>query len=104
VKVRIAIRVKDPRIVPDMGARVAFLEREAPAKAPPATVVVPAEAVRADGAVFVVADGRAKQRAVTLGKALGPDREVLTGVSAGEPVVLAPPPSLRDGAAVKMAP
>jgi RND family efflux transporter MFP subunit len=34
VKVRIAIRSKDPRIVPDMGARVAFLTTQPPAGRP----------------------------------------------------------------------
>jgi len=104
VKVRIAIRAKDPRIVPDMGVRVAFLEREAPAGAKPATaaVVIPGDAVRADGAVFVVADGKVKQRAVTFGKTVGTEREVLTGLRVGEVVVVAPPPSLRDGDAVRV--
>jgi hypothetical protein len=82
---------------------VAFLEREAPAKAPPPAVLVPADAVRADGAVFVVADGRARRRAVTLGKTVGPEREVLAGVAAAESVIAAPPASLRDGDAVRVA-
>jgi multidrug efflux pump subunit AcrA (membrane-fusion protein) len=60
VKVRIAIKRKDPRLVPDMGVRVAFLGTgDAAARAPaPAGVLVPAEAIRAEGAggvVFVVA-------------------------------------------------
>jgi RND family efflux transporter MFP subunit len=104
VKVRIAIRAKDSRIVPDMGVRVAFLERAAPpaAKATPA-VVVPADAVRADGALFVLADGKARQRAVTLGKAAGAEREVVKGLGAGEVVIVAPPASLKDGDAVRVA-
>jgi RND family efflux transporter MFP subunit len=108
VKVRIAIKSKDQRIVPDMGVRVGFLSRE-PARSAASTavgVVVPAEAVRGDGAtaaVFVVADDKVQRRAVTLGKTVGATRHVLTGLRDGERVVLSPPDSLRDGAAVKVA-
>jgi multidrug efflux pump subunit AcrA (membrane-fusion protein) len=38
-----------------------------------------------------------------VGQALGAERQVLTGLQPGERVVLSPPDSLRDGAAVKLA-
>jgi RND family efflux transporter MFP subunit len=109
VKVRVAIKVKDPRIVPDMGVRVGFLDpgRAAPPRVPTPAVLVPADAVRSEGGasvVFVVSDVKVSRRAVTLGKTVGPDREVLTGLKAGERVVLAPPASLADGATVRVAP
>ena len=105
VKVRVAIKSKDPRIVPDMGVRVGFLDpgAAAPRAATPPLVLVPAEAIRADGAVFVVVDGKALRRSVTVGKTVGADREVLTGLRAGERVVVSPPASLSDGAAVRVA-
>ena len=104
VKVRIAIRSKDPRIVPDMGARVAFLDAGGPAARAPAAsgVLVPADAIRGD-AVFVYANGRVERRSVTPGQAMGADREIVKGLRAGERVVVAPPPSLKDGAAVRVA-
>src|SRR4029453_10807719 len=52
VKVRIAIKLRDPRIVPDMGVRVAFLDPQpagAVAAPPPAGVSGPPEALRAQG-------------------------------------------------------
>jgi RND family efflux transporter MFP subunit len=103
VKVRIAIRSKDPRIVPDMGVRVAFLDPGgAVARAPVAAgVLVPADAVRAD-AVFVYANGRVERRSVAPGQTVGADREIVKGLRAGERVVIAPPPSLKDGAAVRV--
>ena len=107
VKVRVALKAKDPRIVPDMGARVAFLETEPAARGPArAGMLVPLEAVRVEGAggvVFVHANNRVERRSVTLGQTVGAEREVLTGLTAGERVVIAPPPSLKDGDAVRVA-
>jgi RND family efflux transporter MFP subunit len=101
VKVRIAVQSKDPRIVPDMGVRVGFLSAK-PARATAAVggVLVPAEAVRGDGAaavVFVYASGKVERRAVTLGQHVGGHRHVLSGVRDGERVVVSPPASLGDG-------
>jgi RND family efflux transporter MFP subunit len=107
VKVRIALKVRDLRIVPDMGVRVAFLD---PQPAQPAQlaagILVPAESVRADGTagvVFVYADGKVGRRSVTLGKTVGSHRQVLSGLRDGERVVLSPPESLKDGHTVKLA-
>ncbi|HSR65535.1 MAG TPA: efflux RND transporter periplasmic adaptor subunit [Xanthomonadaceae bacterium] len=111
VKVRVAFNVRDPRIVPDMGVRVSFLEKAAPAQARRRPgVLVPAAAVVARGGrqvVFVVADakadtGVARERAATLGRTLGDDREVLDGVAGGDAVVVNPPDRLADGARVKI--
>jgi hypothetical protein len=104
------VRQKDRRILPDMGVRVSFLSAPSAAGTPPpgaAGVLVPAAAVRVEGKsgiVFVVADDKVQRRAVTLGQSVGPDRQVLSGLSAGERVVLSPPASLGDGTAVKLAP
>ena len=107
VRVRVAIEVKDPRILPDMGVRVAFLEAGAgrPAEAAPRGVLVPAAAIvrRGGREVVYVADGEvARERAVTIGDAtVGSARQVLDGVRAGERVVLDPPETLTDGVAIR---
>jgi RND family efflux transporter MFP subunit len=106
VKVRIALGEKDARIVPEMGVRVAFLESNpAPGSAPPPRgALVPAAAIRQDGGkdvVYVVRDGRAERRAVTLGGTLGDDRQVQAGVTAGDAVIVEAPPALKDGDAVE---
>jgi RND family efflux transporter MFP subunit len=109
VKVRIAIKTRDPRIVPDMGVRVGFLESK-PAGAAPAPVaagvLVPAEAVRPDGSdgiVFVVTDNKkVERRRVTLGPDTAGQRRVVSGLREGERVVLAPPAGLEDGQAVRL--
>jgi len=108
VKVRIALKVKDPRIVPDMGVRVSFLEsaRPAPAVAEAPGVLAPAAAIASrDGkdVAFVVADDKVSQRALRLGRSLGDDREVLDGLAGGDTVVLDPPKDLADGERVRIA-
>jgi RND family efflux transporter MFP subunit len=110
VKVRIALKERDGRIVPDMGVRVSFLDSIKPvATATPkaAGVLVPNDAVTQrtlDGkdtdVVFVVSDGKAVQTSVQLGEIRGDRRVVLSGLTAGETVVSAPPVELKDGAAV----
>ena len=87
-----ALDVRDPRIVPDMGVRVSFLEKAAPQQAQrQAGVLAPAAAIvqrNGKDIVFVVADdGTAQARPVTLGRTLGDDREVLSGLSGGDTVV-----------------
>lgn len=105
VKVRIALKEKDARIVPDMGVRVAFLEERkadaAPAE-PPKGVLVPRAALRREGSedvAYVLADGRLARRVVQVGAlTAGEARQVLDGVAAGERVVVAPADGLADGA------
>ncbi|GAB3347160.1 efflux RND transporter periplasmic adaptor subunit [Lysobacter tyrosinilyticus] len=110
VKVRIALKSKDPRIVPDMGVRVSFLEPEdkktaAVAQAAP-RMQVPAAALRKDGeqdVVFVMQDEKAQRRAVKLGGNIGDNRQVLAGLNAGERVITEAPATLKDGDAVQLA-
>jgi hypothetical protein len=69
-------------------------------------VLVPAAAIaERDGrdVAFVVDGERAAQRALTLGRTLGEDREVLSGLASGDAVVLDPPESLQDGDRVRIA-
>ena len=105
VKVRIGLDVKDPRIVPDMGVRVSFLEESKAAQPEerPRGVLVPTAALRRDGdqdIAFVVKDGRAQRRLVSVGAPHGDNRQVLTGLTAGESVIIDPPEGLKDGTAV----
>jgi RND family efflux transporter MFP subunit len=109
VKVRIGLDLKDDRIVPDMGVRVSFLEEQKPVEPdarPPRGVLVPTAALRREGAadtVFVLKDGKAQRRTVTLGGAFGNSRQVESGVSPGEAVIVDAPAELKDDAAVSAA-
>jgi len=109
VKVRVGLDLKDGRIVPDMGVRVSFLEdnKTAAHEQPlPRGVLVPIQALRNEGGqevVFVLDAHKAQRRVVTLGGAIGDSREVQSGVSAGETVIVDAPAVLKDGAAVTLA-
>lgn len=109
VEVKVSILDKDPRILPEMGARVEFLEDESGAAGPagPARVFVPAAAVRDEAGrqvVWVVSGERVERREVEAGPVTGELREVRRGVAAGERVVIAGHAGLEDGARVKVAP
>jgi RND family efflux transporter MFP subunit len=104
VRVRVAIDVEDPRILPDMGAKVAFQERAADGEVARAELLVPDRAVRrVEGReiVWVVDEGRVQRRAVSLGAKLSGEIVVLSGVSAGERVIVEGPAELADGDPVK---
>ncbi len=101
VKVRLSFKLKDldPRILPDMGIKVAFLER-GDDLTKKAAAVVPAAAVRGGGArpfCFVFEGGRLQKRPVTLGEKIGTNVEVLSGLKPGESVVVAGPEKLAGG-------
>ncbi len=98
----------DPRVLPDMGVKVAFhgAEQQPASSAPGPRTLVPRTAVRASGGtgvVFVITNGgRAERRAVRVGAEDGDRIEIASGLSAGERVVNSPPADLQDGAKVKV--
>ena len=69
-------------------------------------LVVPVSAVRVQGhltSVFVVSQGLAQIRLVQAGAVDGGGTEILSGLDAGESVVVDPPAGLTDGSAVTFA-
>jgi RND family efflux transporter MFP subunit len=104
VRVRIGLDRLDPRILPDMGVKVSFLEDAATRSSAP-RVRVPANAIVTgdDGAyVWVVRDGKVERRAVQTGESEGDQVEVATGLEGGETLVVDAPARLRDGNAVEL--
>ena len=97
----------DARILPDMGVKVSFFNERTPAvQTAPArqVVMVPKVALRsAEGrtVVFIVIEERVERRAVTIGAEDGDQVEVISGLSAGERVVVEGHDALVDGARVK---
>ncbi|MET4568759.1 efflux RND transporter periplasmic adaptor subunit [Rhodanobacter soli] len=107
IKVRVALEKKDARVVPDMGARVSFLEEKPKASASvPQGVLVPATAiVQRDGhsVVFVLDGSRVRQRMVSpAAQTYGDLRLLPTAVKPGDSVVVSPPAELRDGSDVQI--
>ncbi len=105
VKVRVAFKELDPRILPDMSVKVAFQSTEEPGPATAAKGVTLPEAavVHRDGKdlVFVYRDGIVERRAISVSERRNERATVTAGLIGGEKVVLNPPESLTDGESVK---
>jgi len=102
VKVRIGFDQLDPRILPDMGVKVAFLSGELPAEGEPQQqgIPVPASAVRTQNGeriMFVVKNNLAQRRVVQLGSDYGNEMYVTSGLNPGEDFVVEMPLDLEDG-------
>jgi multidrug efflux pump subunit AcrA (membrane-fusion protein) len=96
----------DPRVLPEMSAKVAFLSKPVGAgEEKSLTTINPAAVVSRNGKsiAFVVKDGVAQEQEITKGEKLGDLLVVTAGVKAGDRVVLNPPKSLRTGSRVKQA-
>jgi RND family efflux transporter MFP subunit len=112
VKVRVGFDIDDARILPEMGARVAFLDpaersdaSAARTTAAPRPVVVPKESVQVDGdtgVVFVVADGGVERRTVRLGGQSAAGQVVLAGLTAGTRLARGDLGLLVDGSRVRI--
>jgi HlyD family secretion protein len=115
VKVRLSFNRLDPRILPDMGVKVAFLAANSASSAngagggaeasSRAQVLVPRAALRDDHGtqvVYVLRGDHVERRAVRIAAAPaagapGNDATVLSGITAGEQVVVEGPADLADG-------
>ena len=97
----------DPRILPDMSAKVSFLTQEVTADDQRALLAVQPDALAARDAatvLFVIRDGKVAEVPVVRGAKLG-DLVAITGpVQTGEKVVLKPAPDLKPGTLVRVAP
>lgn len=102
VTVKIRFMERDPRVLPEMSAKVAFLSQEVPTADNTPRIAVPTTAVvQRDGrsVVYVVKDGKATEVAVQTGAAVG-DLVQVSGVQAGDKVVLKPSERVGDGVEV----
>jgi len=108
-KASILVKVKfldqDPRILPEMSAKVSFLSRPiGPEDRKPRTAV-PRSAIRHRGersSVFRVEENRAVEIPIRTGMALGDLVEVKEGLSVGDRVVTTPPANMKSGACIKI--
>lgn len=107
VQVRVAIKTRDPRILPQMAARVTFMTKpEKGAAAAISRVSVPPVAVQGSGktgSVFVIKDdGTVEKRDVALGLKTAQAVTILSGVSAGDRLAGDNLDKLHDGSRVKV--
>ena len=107
VMVRIGLDAKDPRILPDMGVKVSFVEPQRPGAPTALAVTVPKTALRRDGeqdiAFVVTGENKVERRAVQVAETAGEQVKVAAGLAPGERVVVEPAETLRDGDAVRVA-
>lgn len=102
ILVKIRFVQGDPGMLPDMSAKVAFLERAVnEAERKPVLAVPMAAVFEAEGRkqVYVVEDGKARLRHLATGAKVGDQIELL-GLDVGTRVVMRPPEGLTDGRAV----
>ncbi|HWU53881.1 MAG TPA: efflux RND transporter periplasmic adaptor subunit [Rhizomicrobium sp.] len=108
VAVRVKIKSKDPRILPNMAARVGFMTApEKGAVQAVSRVTVPLGAVIANGktgSVFVIgSENKVEKRDVALGLKTAQSITILSGISAGDRLVSDNLDKLHDGDKVKVA-
>ena len=110
VQVKVTIVDRDPRILTEMGAKVEFLEAPrattagAQASVERPRILVPADAVRSDNGrdiVWIVRDGRLQRRDVDAGPVSGNFREIRSGLSGGEQLLVGGVETPREGQRVK---
>ncbi len=105
VKVRVAFKEKDARVVPEMGARVSFFgETKSDSPTPVAGgVKVPAQAVQANGetgVLYVIRGDKVERLTVRLGGRNADEQTVLSGIKAGDRVAIGDLTQLSDKAKV----
>jgi HlyD family secretion protein len=110
VQVKVSILDHDPRILPEMGAKVDFLEPDSTSRvaagAPPKAIVrVPASAVKTDAGasvVWVVREGRLVRRSVQTGPVSAGFLEVRSGLNGGEQLLVSGVATPKEGMKVKV--
>lgn len=106
--VNVAFEEIPPGVLPDMGARVAFLKEELPEEAltkQDAALRVPAAAVVQNGGqavVWVVKDGKVRREPVQVAQKVGDEVALAQGPEPGTQVVVSPNGKLRPGRKVKV--
>jgi RND family efflux transporter MFP subunit len=106
VMTKVKFDVIDPRVLPEMSAKVSFLSQDVTAEQQKPIVAVATEAIATrDGraVVFAIKDGIATAVPVTPGKKVGDLTAISGDVKSGDKVVLKPAENLATGALVKVA-
>ncbi len=102
VQVKVQILKPDSYLRPEMNANVAFVAEDQPQQGTVArpTITIPTAALVDGNSVFVLLDGRAVRRPVSVRQTTSRGVEIGEGLVGGEDLILAPPPHLEGGDAV----
>jgi len=106
VMVKVRFVDKDPRVLPEMSAKVAFLSKAvSPGEETSRTTINPAAVVSRNNksTAFVIRGGQVEEQEISTGGKLGDLLVVTGGVKAGDRVVLNPSKGLKSGSRVKQA-
>ncbi len=105
VMVKVKFLEKDPRILPEMSAKVAFLEKPVTAEEQrPRVVLNKGIIVRQNGrqVVFLIRENRAIETPITTGAQLGDMIEIVAGVVAEDRVIVSPSGRIKNHARIKI--
>jgi RND family efflux transporter MFP subunit len=104
ILVRVRFLNKDPRLLPDMSAKVAFLTRPLSEEDQIPRLALPVSSVlnTSDGRyVFLIQKDHAVKRNIVTGKTWGDLMELVSGLTEGDRIVQKPSASLRNGRRIK---
>ena len=97
LKVEVRIAQPDAKLLPDMSARVTFLQPADSAAAAEPAVLIPAAAIQrnaqGDNFVWVVNDGHVRQQRIEAGGDVGDKVRITSGLQGGEAVVVSGAPT-----------
>jgi len=106
VLVKVRFLDKDPRMLPDMSAKVSFLSRRlSPEEMKPRLAASRSALIDRKGGTFayLLEGNRVRQTPVWIGATFGDMVEIVSGLKEGDRVVVTPPKGLKDGSRIKIA-
>lgn len=105
IMVKVAFNDNDPRILPEMSAKVAFLSRPIkPEEMKPRTALDRNAVINRSNknVAFLVKEDEVVETTVSVGEQFGDMIEVLSGLKSGDKVVLKPLDKLKNGSKIKL--
>ena len=106
VLVKVRFLDKDPRMLPDMSAKVSFLSRNLKTEERKPRLAVNGSALvgKTDQThVFVLQGNHVRETSVQTGVKLGDMIEIISGLKSGDRVVINPPKGMKNGTKIKIA-
>jgi RND family efflux transporter MFP subunit len=106
VLVKVRFIDKDPRMLPDMSAKVSFLSRRLTTEEQKPRLAAANDALAVSGnrvTALLVQGNHVREVPVTVGIKLGDMTEIISGLKPGDRIVLKAPKGLKDGMRIKIA-